>query len=94
MDIETWLKERSRDEYTADLNRLACLLYWATKPDSEIDYDVRLEIAEKLLGKINLRQKHFKGPLRSSRWDGRNWRGVEPLMKRVVAAYEPGTVEL
>lgn len=81
IDFETWWKEQIHEDFLSDLNRLAGYLYMATSKRGRLDPEVQKELSQKLVKKIERR-------LAKCRWDGRQWRGVEPLRKRLQTSYE------
>ncbi len=82
-----WLRVQARDEFLKDVNLLAGYLHYASTPKKNaLDPDVRMELTCALINKINQRDEaRSKGDFH--RWDGRNWRGVEPIRKRLAASY-------
>lgn len=83
--MDYW-RRTSREQYLRDMQKLSGMLYLAAKKKSTLDVDVKVELVVKLAKKIQQRHRlQKKHPL--ARWDGRHWRGVEPIRKRLEAAY-------
>lgn len=86
--FEEYVTEKNREEYLADINRLAILLHCAAKKGSELDIDVKCELVTKLCKKLNQRRAHRKVRPVWGHWDGRNHRPVEAIRKRIAAAFD------
>ena len=76
-----------RRDFVRDVNRFAYLLYWATSEESELDPDVKYDLAVRLLKKLDRRKAVTKGRyIGMGRWDGRHWKGIEPIQRRIEAS--------
>lgn len=82
------MDRRAKEEFCKDMERLSSMLYFASKKKSELDIDVKLEMIRKLVTKAEARRE-LRGKGRGWRgWDGRHWRGVDPIRDRLLRAYE------